>query len=69
MKGYIQGKTIILLEELPENIKEGDEVEISIQNISLKKSRSPIFKLGVKDEYLNQEKIEKTEDKLLLELK
>ncbi|MEY2858435.1 MAG: hypothetical protein RLZZ74_2748, partial [Cyanobacteriota bacterium] len=30
MKGYIKGKNIILLDNIPENLKEGDEVNISI---------------------------------------
>lgn len=30
MKGYIKGKTVILLEELPDNLQEGDEVNILI---------------------------------------
>ena len=30
MKGYIKGKNIILLETLPDNLKEGDEVDVSI---------------------------------------
>ncbi len=31
MKGYIQGKKVILLDKLPDGIQEGDEVEIIIQ--------------------------------------
>ena len=57
MKGYIQGKTIILLEPLPENLREGDEVDVSIAIKPPKKYPFPTFKLGVKDEYLNREKI------------
>lgn len=30
MKGYIKGRTVILLEELPNYLQEGDEVEILI---------------------------------------
>jgi len=30
MKGYIQGQKIILLETLPKNLKEGDEVDVSM---------------------------------------
>lgn len=57
MKGYIQGQTIILLEKLPENIKEGDRVEIAITPIVKEYYPFPTFDLGVKDEYLSREKI------------
>ncbi len=57
MKGYIQGKTIILLETLPENIKEGDEVDISITPTTKENYPFPTFELGVKDEYIRREKI------------
>ncbi|MCW6038029.1 hypothetical protein K4A83_17375 [Spirulina subsalsa FACHB-351] len=58
MKGYIKGKTIILLENLPEILKDGDEVDISINQISEnKKYPFPTFQLGVKDEYLSRDKI------------
>lgn len=50
MKGYIQGKTIILLEKLPENIKEGDRVEMAITPIVKEYYPFPTFDLGVKDE-------------------
>jgi len=42
MKGYIQGKTIILLDTLPENIEEGEEVDISIRKKTQKKYPFPI---------------------------
>jgi ribosomal protein L21E len=57
MKGYIQGKTIILLETLPENFKEGDEVDILITPRSTDNYPFPTFELGVKDEYISREKI------------
>lgn len=57
MKGYIKGKTIILTDSLPENIKDGDEVEVSFSVIPKLKYCFPTFKLGIKDEYLQREKI------------
>jgi len=53
MKGYfdIQGQTIILLEPLPENLRE------SIALNPPKKYPFPTFQLGVKEEYLNRETI------------
>jgi len=57
MKGYIQGKTIILLETLPENFKEGDEVDILITPKSTDNYPFPTFELEVKDEYISREKI------------
>jgi hypothetical protein len=57
MKGYIKGKNIILLENIPENLKEGDEVDVSITPRSEENYPFPTFELGVKDEYLNREKI------------
>ncbi|MGL6343102.1 MAG: hypothetical protein ACRC80_28685 [Waterburya sp.] len=61
MKGYIKGKNIILLENIPENLKEGDEVDILIVPIPVEKYPFPTFELGVKDEYLNREKIYESE--------
>ena len=57
MKGYfnIKGQSIILLEPLPDNLREGDEVDGSIALEPPKKYPFPTFKLGVKDEYLNRE--------------
>ncbi|MDJ0515005.1 MAG: hypothetical protein QNJ74_01690 [Trichodesmium sp. MO_231.B1] len=57
MKGYIKRKTIILTDSLPENIKDGDEVEVSFSVIPKPKYCFPTFKLGIKDEYLRREKI------------
>jgi hypothetical protein len=66
MKGYIKGQTIILLETLPDNIQEGEEVDISI-TIKPKQNYSfPTFKLGVKEEYLNREKIYTQEDENII---
>ncbi|NES80547.1 MAG: hypothetical protein F6K10_03375 [Moorea sp. SIO2B7] len=62
MKGYIEGQRIILLESLPENIKEGDKVDVSITIKPQKKYPFPTFKLGFKEEYLNREKIYEQED-------
>ena len=62
MKGYIKGKNVILLENIPENLKEGDEVEISITPIVDEDYPFPTFELGVKDEYLNREKIYELEE-------
>jgi hypothetical protein len=38
MKGYIQDQAIALLEPLPEDFQNGDEVEITIKTIANKKS-------------------------------
>lgn len=57
MKGFIKGQSIILLETLPQNLEEGDEVDISITVLSKKSYPFPRFKLGVKAEYLTREKI------------
>jgi len=65
MKGYIQGKTIILLETLPENFQEGDEVDILILPISTDNYPFPTFELGVKDEYVSREKIYEREENII----
>ncbi|MDJ0716749.1 MAG: hypothetical protein QNJ54_21460 [Prochloraceae cyanobacterium] len=57
MKGSIKGKNIILLENIPENLKEEDEVEVIINPISEEDYPFPTFELGVKEDYLNREKI------------
>ena len=54
MKGYIKGKNIILLESIPDNFKEGDRVDISIDPLPEADYSFPTFKLGIKDEYLNR---------------
>jgi hypothetical protein len=57
MKGYIHDQSIILTETLPNNLENGDEVEITIVEIQKKRYPFPTFNLGVKDQYLNREKI------------
>jgi hypothetical protein len=57
MKGYIKDQVIILLEALPETIKEGDNIEVTITSLSPPSDSFPTFDLGVKDEYLNREKL------------
>lgn len=57
MKGYIKGKNIVLLESIPDNFKEGDQVDISIEPLPEADYSFPTFELGIKDEYLNREKI------------
>lgn len=63
MKGYIKGKNIILIDKLPENFKEGDEVKISITSV---KNSYPFltFDLGV-NEYLTREKIYEQDQDIL----
>jgi ribosomal protein L21E len=61
MKGYIKGKNIILLENIPENLQEGDEVDILINPVTKKDYPFPTFELGVKEEYLNREKVYESE--------
>jgi hypothetical protein len=65
MKGYIKGKNIILLENIPENLKEGDEVDISIIPAPEPDYPFPTFELGIKDEYLNREKIYEPDQDIL----
>lgn len=56
MKGYIQGKTIILEDQLPDDLNEEEQVEVIV--IPLKKKYNfPTFQWDVKDEYLRREKI------------
>ncbi|MDJ1173233.1 hypothetical protein [Roseofilum capinflatum] len=63
MKGYVQGRTIILLETLPGAIKDGDEVEITITPLRQEDYPFPTFELGVKDQYISRENIyEQTQD-------
>jgi hypothetical protein len=61
MKGYIKGQSIILVEVLPDNVKEGDEVEVLITPIP-SKYPFPTFKLGIKQEYLSREKIYESQE-------
>lgn len=65
MKGYIQGRRIVLVDKLPEELRDGDEVEISITLVSKSQYPFPTFKLGVKDEYLKREKIYESDQDLL----
>jgi hypothetical protein len=64
MKGYIQGNTIILLDKLPENISDGDKVEIELIAKPQDNYPFPTFNLSIKEEYLNREKIYETEQNL-----
>jgi hypothetical protein len=57
MKGYINDQSIILADTLPDNLHNGDEVEITITEIKKKSYPFPTFDLGVKEKYLNREKI------------
>lgn len=57
MKGYIQNQTIILQDSLPNTLQNGDEVEIVIISIKKQKYHFPTFKLNIKEEYLDPEKI------------
>ncbi|MBE9233081.1 MULTISPECIES: hypothetical protein [Nostocales] len=57
MKGYIQNQTIILQDSLPDTLQNGDEVEIVIIPIKKRKYHFPTFKLDIKEEYLDREKI------------
>jgi hypothetical protein len=65
MKGYIKDQVIILLEALPETIKEGDNVEITITSVTPSTYPFPTFALGIKDEYLNREKLYAPDTNLL----
>ena len=56
MKGYIKGKTVILLEDLPNNLQEGDEVEILISTVEQAKTNQ--FKLEI-IKANNQNKLDK----------
>ena len=57
MKGYIKGKSIILIDSLPEEVKDGDEVNVSFSVIPKRKYSFSTFNLGVKDEYTRRDKI------------
>jgi uncharacterized Zn ribbon protein len=57
MKGYIQNQTIILQDSLPNTLQDGDEVEITIIPIKKTKYLFPTYKLDIKEEYLDPEKI------------
>lgn len=64
MKGFIKDKTIILTEPLPKDLQDGDEIEISIIQVRKKSYPFPTFDLGVKDEYLNRERIYESDSNL-----
>jgi hypothetical protein len=57
MKGYIKDKTIVLTDTLPDNLQDGDEVEVSIISIPKQKLPFPTFDFGIKDEYLERDRI------------
>ena len=57
MKGYIKNKTIILIDPLPENLQDGDEVEVSVTATPKQTLPFPTFNLGIKDEYLERDRI------------
>lgn len=57
MESHIKGKSIVLLENMPKNITKGDRVDISINPLPEVDYSFPTFELGIKDEYLNREKI------------
>jgi hypothetical protein len=64
MKAFIKDNQIYLTDPLPENLQNGDEIEISIVQIKKKKYPFPTFNLGVKDEYLNRERIYESDSHL-----
>lgn len=57
MKGYIKNKTIVLIDPLPENLQDGDEVEVSVTPAPKQNLPFPTFNLGIKDEYLERDRI------------
>lgn len=57
MKGFIKDKKIYLTDPLPENLQDGDEIEIYIVRVKKKNYPFPTFNLGIKDEYLDRERI------------
>ena len=57
MKGFVKDKQIVLTDPLPEDLQDGDEIEISIIQIKKKPYPFPTFDLGIKNEYLSREKI------------
>ncbi len=64
MKAFIKDKKIYLTDPLPGNLQDGDEIEISIVRIKKKNYPFPIFNLGIKDEYLNRERIYESDSHL-----
>ncbi|MBD1847114.1 hypothetical protein H6F89_27660 [Cyanobacteria bacterium FACHB-63] len=57
MKGYIKNKTIILIDPLPDNLQDGDEVEVSVTPAPKQALPFPTFNFGIKDEYLERDRI------------
>lgn len=57
MKGYIKNKTLVLIDPLPENLQEGDEVEVFLTAAPKQDLPFPTFNLGIKDEYLERDRI------------
>jgi len=57
MKGIIKDKTIVLIEPLPKEWKDGDEVEVSVVLTGKRVYPFPVFDLGIKDDYLSRERI------------
>jgi hypothetical protein len=57
MKGYVKDKSIVLIDSLPKDIQEGDEVEVVVTLVAKRKYSFPTFKLGVKEDYVNRDKI------------
>jgi hypothetical protein len=55
MKAFIKDQKICLTDPLPENLQDGDEIEISIVRIKKRNYPFSTFNLGIKDEYLNRE--------------
>lgn len=57
MKGYIKNKTIILIDSLPEDLQDRDEVEVAITPAPRQTLPFPTFNLSIKDEYLERDRI------------
>jgi hypothetical protein len=65
VRGYVRNKSIILIDALPEEIEEGDEVELTIMLTAKQKFSFPTFDLEVKDEYLHREKMYEPDSDIL----
>jgi hypothetical protein len=57
MRGYIQDQSIVLVDALPEELANGDAVEITIQAVKKTHLPFPTFNLGIKEEFLDRDKI------------
>ncbi|MGD1859356.1 MAG: hypothetical protein ACFB0E_05215 [Leptolyngbyaceae cyanobacterium] len=64
MKGVISNQAIILSEPLPDDLQEGDEVEITVVRVRKQAYPVPVFELDIKDEYLQRERIYEPESHL-----